>query len=870
MPRNDLTPEQRAAMERAAEEPRSGDVDDLRTLGSLLAHSEPVIRKRGLVAMNAILDEAPSLELDASAESLLSLLADALDDDLVKVRTAAAVVTARLATVAPAQASAAVGLIRELFDAELARVRHGAIRGLSVLAADAPDTAAVTAIEALVDRIDVEPERAGTVPAKGLVTVAQAAPERRSVVARALEPTPSRGWTESTRTDCLGALGTLGTIDAAAAREARRRLRPALADESSAVRRAAVDALGTSATAAPEHAPPALRTLRLVLLDEATDVRTEAVAALGEIAATDAAGATTALATLGTALESNPADEVRRTAAATLATIEVPGPDDLDVERSISRSPSPPAPTIGAVADDRLADAGIVGALSAVLTDHHHDVRTYAAEGLTGVAAAAPEQAVPAVGALGDSLASEVRDGDPPEPPAVGDPVNPEQPLAAAAASALRRVAAEHPRAVAPAVDALVAALDADDAVTVIDAARAIERLGEAAPGQVGPAIEPLARLAEQPPSESVEEATRETLTTIGNAEPAPGATRSSVPAAARERLGVPRQVWRTPVRRPVPGGLAVTGGRACVATDGGDLLGVDADSGESEWRRELDPTEPSAVTAAAGPFLVGCRDGRVVAVAPESGTTRWVFDPDDRAAPDTRLAAAGGTVAVWNGAGVLYGIDAAGGTVRWRSAFDHDGKAFPTVADDTVYLGTGGGRLVAVDAASGAEEWRHDLGEPVGSPPAYAGGTVSLGTVAGTVVALAGDDGTSRWRTEFDDAVDVSPAVADGAVYVGCGAAGLHALDAATGEPRWRVQPGGRVVSQPAVGTTGVYVGTDEGVYAVGAEDGERRWSLGTDGTAVVGLTVSDGPVYAATWDGSLYALAEAGGERRSASASR
>lgn len=51
--------------------------------------------------MNAILEKAPSLELDAHAEPLLSLLADALDDDVAAVRTSVAVVTVRLATVAP-------------------------------------------------------------------------------------------------------------------------------------------------------------------------------------------------------------------------------------------------------------------------------------------------------------------------------------------------------------------------------------------------------------------------------------------------------------------------------------------------------------------------------------------------------------------------------------------------------------------------------------------------------------------------------------------------------------------------------------------------------------------------------------------------
>lgn len=870
MPRNDLTSEQQAAIERAEEEPRSGDVDDLRTLGMLLTYSEPAIRRLGLDAMSAILEEAPSLELDARAESLLSLLADALDDDVAGVRTAAAVVTVRLATEAPTQASAAVGLLQELLDAESPRVRNKATKGLSVLAVDAPDAAAVTAIEALADQIDVEPERTGSALGERLVTVARAAPERQSVVARTLEPTPSRGWTESTRTDCLDALGTLGTIDETAAREVRRRLRPALADESPAVRRTAVEALGTSATAAPEHVPPVLRTLRPMLLDEATDVCTEAVTALGEIAATDAVGATTALATLGTIVESNPADEVRRMAGATLATIEVRTLDDQEGARPFSRRTGPPTPTIGAVATDRIADADIVGALSAALSDDHHDVRTYAAEGLAGVAAAAPEQAVPAVEPLGDSLASAVRDGDATNPSTVEDPMDPQRPLAAAVASALRRITAEHPRAVAPIVDALVTAFDADDKITISDAVRAIECLGEAAPERVGPAIKPLSRLAEQPPTESLEETAREALTTIGNAEPAPRG-RSSVPAAARERLGAPKQVWQTLVRRPVPGGLAVTGERVCVATSDGDLLGVDADSGESEWRRELEPAEPSAVVANAGLFIVSCRDGRVLAAAPDSGATQWVFAPNDRTALDTRIAAAGGTVAVWNGTGVLYGIDATEGTVRWRSAFDHDGKAFPTVADDTLYLGTGDGRLVALDASSGTKKWRHDLGEPVGSAPAYAGGTVSLGTLAGTLVALAGDDGTSRWRMEFDVAVDVSPAVADGAVYVGCGAADhLQALDAPTGEPRWRMQPGGQVVSQPAVSTTGVYVGTNEGVYAVNAEDGEQRWSLGTDGTAVVGPTVSDGTVYTATWDGSLYALAEAGGERGSESGSR
>ena len=157
-------------------------------------------------------------------------------------------------------------------------------------------------------------------------------------------------------------------------------------------------------------------------------------------------------------------------------------------------------------------------------------------------------------------------------------------------------------------------------------------------------------------------------------------------------------------------GGLAVSGGRVFAATGYGELIALDAASGQIVWRQRLD----SAVSGA--PAV----DGDTVYVA-------------------TR-----------DGAG--YAVNAADGKVKWTAAglpgaISVAGTSAPAVLDRLVLFPFASGEVSAVLKMNGVQAWAAPVtGQRLGrgyqgvtdvtGDPVVVGGTVYAGTAAGRTVA--------------------------------------------------------------------------------------------------------------------------------------
>ena len=197
---------------------------------------------------------------------------------------------------------------------------------------------------------------------------------------------------------------------------------------------------------------------------------------------------------------------------------------------------------------------------------------------------------------------------------------------------------------------------------------------------------------------------------------------------------------WEHEVRNASP--VAADGDRVFYAV-GSDLLAVDAESGETKWRRSSDST------VKAHPILAGNR----------------VFSVDQHAVRCSNRT--DGTV-VWT-----HSVE--GGTANGLAA---DGRGHIVYADDE---GVG-----ALDAATGTRQWRSDVGLAV--TPSAGAEAIYVGTVRGPsqFVALDPESGDERWSRSFPDVTvegDVvtsgaegPPAVFDGGILVRA-ADGLYAF---------------------------------------------------------------------------------------------
>jgi outer membrane protein assembly factor BamB len=186
-------------------------------------------------------------------------------------------------------------------------------------------------------------------------------------------------------------------------------------------------------------------------------------------------------------------------------------------------------------------------------------------------------------------------------------------------------------------------------------------------------------------------------------------------------RLPDGRPLWRfdaagSAVRPPtVAGGTVLwTTQRSFEATSTtGRLYALDLATGQPRWSVAL----PS-LWMAAEPAV---RDGVVYLGTPPSawdlasGRMRWSspLAPSAAGAPalvGDRLAAA--AVDVATGMGVVLGLDAPTGRLRWRAPLGAGEIAHPGerlwVAGDVIVVASHSGQVVGLDAATGRERWRH------------------------------------------------------------------------------------------------------------------------------------------------------------------
>jgi outer membrane protein assembly factor BamB len=208
-------------------------------------------------------------------------------------------------------------------------------------------------------------------------------------------------------------------------------------------------------------------------------------------------------------------------------------------------------------------------------------------------------------------------------------------------------------------------------------------------------------------------------------------------------------------------------------------------------------------------------------------GTERWSYDVGGQVeAP----ALADGTVYVGNFSPAITAIDAADGTLEWRTEVPRDdARRFVArrvaVADGAVYAGANGD-FRAFDAADGTERWRVAVGEgPVVQSPPVVGADDVFVSLGDSLRALAPADGRERWARSTGGSTH-PPVVRDGTVFAS-GDDTVYAFDATEGRERWRTRVGDELLL--AAGPDALYgLGYDAPLRALDPDDGSELWRRG------------------------------------------
>ena len=134
---------------------------------------------------------------------------------------------------------------------------------------------------------------------------------------------------------------------------------------------------------------------------------------------------------------------------------------------------------------------------------------------------------------------------------------------------------------------------------------------------------------------------------------------------------------------------------RAYCGTYGNEVLGIDLNSGEIEWRyenpvRQLPFFSSAAVTKDL--VVIGGRDKMVHAISPEKGESIWTFTAKSRI--ESSPVIVGNRVFFGTTRGVFISLDITNGKRVWEFETASSIVASPSVADGKIYIGTEDGIL--------------------------------------------------------------------------------------------------------------------------------------------------------------------------------
>jgi outer membrane protein assembly factor BamB len=236
--------------------------------------------------------------------------------------------------------------------------------------------------------------------------------------------------------------------------------------------------------------------------------------------------------------------------------------------------------------------------------------------------------------------------------------------------------------------------------------------------------------------------------------------------------------------------------------------------------------------------------DAVVSAIDVVGGRRVWRFDTrkddDDSTNVGGGLTVDQGTLYAVNGLAELVALDAAKGTVRWRSNFGAPTRSAPTVVEGRLFVTTIEDRLLALATDDGRQLWSHQaanattsiLGRPA---PAYSDGLVVAGFGSGELATLHAESGTPVWTDTLAAAISGSniadfaairglPVVGDGRVYaIGMGGLAV-AVDLPSGRRLWERQASGED-SPWAAGSWLFIVTLEQKMGAVNRDDGRVAW---------------------------------------------
>jgi len=325
-----------------------------------------------------------------------------------------------------------------------------------------------------------------------------------------------------------------------------------------------------------------------------------------------------------------------------------------------------------------------------------------------------------------------------------------------------------------------------------------------------------------------------------------------------------PAMRWRFKADGPVGATPAVGGGRAYFTSDSGRIYAVTL-SGTQVWTRAMGDTN-AAVTFPAPPLYVadtlvlGSSSGRLYALDPATGATRWEYElgAGILGTPNAAQVSNDWRVVVLSQPdGVLHCVSLASGHAVWKSEKTGRCDGSPAVGGGRIVYGNCNADLYAFSVEDGGRQAQI----PLGSDCQVAGGVAVLGDRAfsgsrcGRVFCADLDNQRIVWSNAVASGeLFGTPAVSADAVVVGAGDGNVLALARDTGELKWKHAAGGPVKSA-VVAAEQVVVSAGGKLLLLSLAAGDELWSAAVS-DSVTSPAVAAGLILVGGDDGTLTAF--------------
>ncbi|GAO45182.1 outer membrane protein assembly factor BamB family protein [Flavihumibacter petaseus] len=241
---------------------------------------------------------------------------------------------------------------------------------------------------------------------------------------------------------------------------------------------------------------------------------------------------------------------------------------------------------------------------------------------------------------------------------------------------------------------------------------------------------------------------------------------------------------------------------------------------GSGEWKvslcneKEIDTWDyyRSSPVVWGNNLLIGCGNGKVYALNKRNGQQRWAMPTG--APIHMKGLLKGGTFYVGNFGGRLFAMDPATGKTKWTfkaigNQYFKEGafQQTPAIAGDVLYIGSRDYNFYAVDAKAGHGVWNFREKDSwfIATPLLHAGKVFTGTSDSHRFVAFDAANGEVIWSRPFNMRLYGEAVAVDSTIFAGCFNGHLVGMDQRTGEIRFDFETeGSRLNSKEVYGEDG------------------------------------------------------------------